>query len=125
MTAIHFTIKGEPIGKPRQTRSDVWKKRPCVVRYRSWADSARAQAPKDLPKEPTSVSIVAYFSLPQSWSQKKRAAMVGKLHQQKPDADNVLKCIDGLWKQDKGIAICRIEKRYDDGKGPRMEVVVL
>ena len=30
-----------PVAKPRQTRSDVWKKRPCVVKYRQFADDLR------------------------------------------------------------------------------------
>jgi len=129
MTQVHFTIRGEPIGKPRQTRSDVWKKRPCVMKYRAWADEARRQAPKDLPMEPTTIHVLAYFTMPESWSKKKRAAMVGNLHQSTPDVDNCAKSLlDALWKEDKSIAILRIEKRWVDKEyavdGARMEVVV-
>jgi len=31
-----------PVPKPRQTRSDKWKQRPCVMRYRAFADEVRA-----------------------------------------------------------------------------------
>lgn len=30
-----------PIGKPRMTRADKWKKRPAVMRYRAFCDEAR------------------------------------------------------------------------------------
>ena len=29
-----FTIPGAPMGKPRMTKQDKWKKRACVVRFR-------------------------------------------------------------------------------------------
>lgn len=123
---IHFTIRGEPMGKPRQTRADVWKKRPCVMRYREWADSARAQAPANLPKSPWSVSIVAYLQIPPSWSNKRKGEMRGKFHQSKPDADNIIKSVlDALWEQDQSIAVCAITKFWEDGNGPRVEVKVM
>src|SRR3990167_9026587 len=70
-----FTIKGEPMGKPRMTRRDKWKQRPCVLAYRSWADSARAafgKTEKVVLTQPTTLSIVAYFSIPASWSTYKK-----------------------------------------------------
>jgi hypothetical protein len=30
-----------PVGKPRMTRSDKWKQRPPVIRYRMFCDEAR------------------------------------------------------------------------------------
>lgn len=121
-----FTIPGAPIGKPRMTQRDKWKKRPCVMRYRAWADSARAAAPKDMPKDPVDVNFTAYLPMPKSWSAKKREAMRGQLHRQKPDVDNIFKSLaDALWKSDCGIAIGSFCKRWDDGKGPRTEMAVL
>jgi len=34
---ITFRIDGNPIPKPRMTKSDTWRKRPCVLKYRAFA----------------------------------------------------------------------------------------
>lgn len=120
----HFTIPGEPIGKPRMTQRDKWAKRPCVLRYREWADKARAAAGGL--GDPTEVSWTAYFQMPKSWSKMKRAEMKGTPHRQKPDRDNVDKAVlDALFKQDCGVAIGFLRKFWDDGNGPRLEVSIL
>jgi Holliday junction resolvase RusA-like endonuclease len=122
---VRFTIHGEPMGKPRMTQRDKWAKRPVVLRYRAFADHARASAPIDLPPFPESVSWTAYLPLPDSWSQKKKGAHAGRLHQSKPDRDNIDKAIlDALWESDSCIAHGVVEKRWDDGKGPRIELTV-
>lgn len=123
--AIRFTIPLAPMGKPRMTQRDKWKKRPCVERYRAWMDSARPFIPKDLPENPSGLSWKAYFPLPKSYSQKKRDILSGTLHREKPDRDNIDKGVcDFLFKQDKGIAFGRLEKFWDDGRGPRIEIIV-
>lgn len=125
-TGVSFTIHGQPVGKPRQTRRDVWKKRPCVMRYRAWADKARAAAPDSMPKEPSRLHIVAYLSFPKSWRPNLRKALTGQPHRHKPDADNIIKsCADALFSRDEGISRMLIEKYWDDGNGPRMEVTVI
>lgn len=123
--AVTFVITGTPMGKPRMTQRDKWKKRPCIVRYRAWADSARAASPTDIPKNPVLVSWTAYLPIPKSWAAKKSAAMAGTLHQAKPDRDNIDKGIlDALFKNDCGVAAGTLVKRWDDGKGPRIIVQV-
>lgn len=121
-----FTIPGQPIGKPRQTQSDKWKKRPCVVRYRAWADKARAVGATLIPDFPHSIKIVAYLEIPKSVSRVKRMAMTGTMHRLRGDADNFLKAaMDALFEQDGCLAIVHAEKYWDDGDGPRMEVTIL
>lgn len=118
-----FIIPGSPIGKPRMTQRDKWKKRPNVMRYRAWADGARAAAPANLPRNPRNVSWVAYLPMPKSWSKKKRAEMRGEPHRQKPDRDNIDKALlDALFKNDAGVCFGVLEKRWDDGTGPRLLV---
>lgn len=121
---IEFTVPGEPMGAPRMTRSDKWKQRDCVMRYRAWKDAARAAAGK-LP-EPNSIIALnwtAYFEPPASWSAKKRAAAMGTIHRVKPDRDNLDKSVlDALFVNDAGIAVGTIAKRY--GTPARMEVVI-
>lgn len=40
---VAFTVQGQPMPKPRMTRQDTWKQRPCVQRYRCYSDGMRAQ----------------------------------------------------------------------------------
>lgn len=119
-----FVVPGEPVAKPRQTRSDKWKERPCVIRYREWADKAREHAGA-IPPAAQHADIIAYLPLPVSWSQKKRQAMAGMPHQVKPDIDNLIKsCLDALLSRDQGIHEVRARKRWEDANGPRVEITI-
>jgi Holliday junction resolvase RusA-like endonuclease len=121
---VRFTIPGNPIGKPRQTVSDRWKKRPCVLRYRAWADAARAAAPRGMTASPFSVEIKAFFEMPKSWGKKMRAAKLGQAHRQRPDLDNVIKCLDALFPDDSMIWEITAQKMWEDHAGPRLEITV-
>ena len=124
MNRTEFTASINPIGKPRMTQRDRWKKRPCVVAYREWCDQLRAAAPA-LPEKPRVLEILAYIALPDSWSEKRKANMRGRSHERTPDADNIAKAVmDCLMPQDKTIWRLIIEKRWDDGDGPRMEIAI-
>lgn len=121
---IVISIPGKPIGKPRMTQRDKWKKRPCVMRYRDWADVARIHA-GDVPKPDRIESLdwTAYFAPPQSWSKKRRAAALGTLHRSKPDRDNIDKSVlDVLFPDDSGIASGHIRKVW--GVPERIEIVI-
>ena len=124
MNTIRFTIPGEPVGAPRMTQADKWKRRPCVVRYRNWKDAARKAAgwvPN--PEHILSVSWVAYFSPAASWSKKRKVEAIGQLHRMKPDRDNIDKALlDALFIEDCAIASGTIEKRWDIAE--RMEVTI-
>ena len=89
-----------PCPAPRMTRADAWKKRPCVLKYRAFKDDLRHYI-KDVP-----VPLKIHFALPMpdSWSDKKRKAMNGQPHTQKPDIDNLLKAfMDALLKDDSHV----------------------
>ena len=123
-SCITTIIPGVPIGKPRMTRRDKWKQRPCVMRYRAWADAARAAVgPLPSPERIQRFAWVAYFEPPKSWSKKERAAAMGTLHRSKPDRDNVDKAVlDVLFKHDSAIASGLIEKRW--GSPARLEITI-
>jgi len=123
---MRFVIYQQPIGKPRMTRRDKWAKLPVVISYHQWADKAREQVRHiTLPSEPISLSIRAYFAIPQSWSKRKRMQMVGQPHRQKPDWDNIAKAIqDIFWEKDQMVAFGHVEKFWDDGNGARVEIEV-
>ena len=104
-----------PIGKPRMTRSDKWKKRPAVVRYHEWKDSLRSELMRlKIDLSNTNVfNFVFIIEMPESWSAKKKAQYVGEAHQVKPDIDNILKAIlDTVNKQDQTVFKVSMEKRW-------------
>ena len=103
------TIDIVPVPKPRMTRSDKWKKRDCVVRYRAFCDELRLKL-KELPED---LDIVFYLPMPNTWSIKKKKEMAGQPHKQKPDIDNLLKAIlDAMLDDDSGIWKVKAEKRW-------------
>lgn len=105
------------------------------MRYRNWADQVRLTAqgflnnPGSLMrwvKNPVGIMVCVYFDFPKSYNASKRAKLKGQLHRITPDGDNILKgLLDCLLKQDQGVAIQFIEKRWDDGKGARTEVILI
>jgi Holliday junction resolvase RusA-like endonuclease len=113
------------MGKPRMTQRDKWMKRDCVVRYRAYCDRIRASVGA-IPIDPLAVHIKAYISVPSSWSKKKKQAMVGQRHRQKPDWDNIGKAIcDALFEDDSCIAVGLAEKFWCIEGHDRTEVRVI
>jgi Holliday junction resolvase RusA-like endonuclease len=105
------------------TQRDKWKKRPCVVAYRQWADRVRQHlAGLPVAANVLSLSWTATFEPPRSWSKKERANVIGTLHRQKPDRDNLDKAVlDILYPGgDQAIASGTIEKRW--GWVPSLEI---
>lgn len=101
-----------PCPKPRMTRSDKWKKRPPVLRYRAFADRVRALG-LTLPDHGYHVTFV--LPMPKSWSKRKREGMDGKPHQQTPDKDNLEKALlDALYQNDCHIWDGRVTKLWGE-----------
>lgn len=101
----NFIIKTTPVPAPRMTRRDKWlqPRRPAVQRYFDYRDVLQ-RAVGDLPIVPDHIAAVFYLPMPESWSKKKRIAMNGKPHKQKPDRDNLDKAVcDSLFLQDCGV----------------------
>lgn len=101
-----------PLGKPRMTRADKWKKRPEVLRYRAFCDEVRLNK-VTLPEG--GYHVIFVLPMPPSWSKKKRALMDGKPHQQKPDKDNLEKALlDALFGEDSHIWDGRVTKIWGE-----------
>jgi|TARA_Y100000310_G_scaffold139258_2_gene138553 Holliday junction resolvase RusA-like endonuclease len=126
-------IEGQPVAAPRQTRSDRWRQRPAVMRYRAWCERARIIAAKNphyiqcqniAPS--AKVRVHAFLAFPKSYSVRKRESLRGLPHVLKPDADNICKSIlDALFKEsDSAIHTIYIAKRWDDGDGARTIVEI-
>lgn len=111
---LTFIVVGDPMGKPRMTRGDVWKKRPVVLRYRDYCDRIREAAPNAVTAADVhTVDVTAYIAMPASWSGRKQTANWGQIHRTKPDWDNIAKAVcDALFKDDSGIADGRARKYW-------------
>lgn len=127
-----FSIPGEPIGKPRMTQQDRWKKRPATDRYWEWCDIARVAAglgkmEKANAEDYFGVIVFAHCSIPKSYSPKKRAALEGMLCSSKPDTDNIIKALcDALFENDERICIMQGYKYWAyDNEAPRLDVFLL
>ena len=116
MPKLTYDIPIVPMGKPRMTQRDRWKKRPVVVRYRAWCDELRLHV-KGLPETHLidDFSWTAVIPMPKSWSRKKRTEHCGQIHRSRPDRDNIDKAIlDCLFKEDSGIGPGRLDKRWGE-----------
>ena len=77
-----------PVPKPRMTRRDQWKKRPCVLRYFAFRDQVRLSG---LALYEEGMHVCFIVPMPKSWSKKRKQVMVGLGHRSKPDLDNYVK----------------------------------
>ena len=94
-------ININPVSAPRQNRSDRWRKRPIVLRYRAYSDALRQACLKEKFVLGEAIYMEFHFPMAKSWSQKKRDKMLGTPHRQRPDTDNVVKGIqDSLLPED-------------------------
>jgi len=101
---LEFHYRGYFLGKPRMTRADTWKKRPCVTKYWAYKDRLVEAASKVGYKVGDDLDIMFSIAMPPSWSNKKREEFLNKPHQQKPDIDNLCKgFLDCLMKDDSRV----------------------
>ena len=105
-----FTI--EPMGKPRMTRADAWKKRPCIQKYWDYKNQLNLQRNGFVMPE-SGYHVRFDIPMPSSWSKKKKAQMDGKPHQSTPDKDNLEKALlDALETNDAHIWDGRVTKLW-------------
>lgn len=126
------TFDAEPMGKPRMTQRDKWKPSLAAKRYHRFKDQILEAVLEDQDLraflkncDVFRVDWTAFLPIPRSLSATMKIARAGNLHRQKPDKDNIEKALlDALFHEDSGIAQGTGEKRWDDGKGPRLEVTL-
>jgi len=106
------------IAKPRMTQADSWKKRPIVLRYWEYKDDIKKWAYNNQFNLGNEIYATFYIAMPKSWSIKKKALMIGKNHQQRPDIDNLLKgLMDALLEEDSHIHTVYAKKVWSDEAG--------
>lgn len=89
-----------PNTKPRMTRSDKWKQRPCVMKYWAFKDEVKSNKVT----LPEAHHVVFVIPMPGHWSIKKRLEMDEQPHKQTPDKDNLEKALlDALYSNDSHI----------------------
>lgn len=131
-----FTIPGAPVGKARPRvvvqggKSHAFKPPKNALYEASVAEAYKQSFPGQEPLTgPITVVLRAYYPIPASWPQSKKAKALCGLIQPtvKPDTDNVVKIVtDGLngiaWEDDKQIVEIRASKEYS--AMPRVEVEI-
>ena len=112
MVTIHLS----PLSKPRQSRSDVWRRRPVVLRWRAWADEIRLACQYEEFIPGNELVMEFYIPMPKSWSKKKRAEFVGEPHtQNRLDIDNLAKAVmDALIKDDGCVHYLKAKKFWSE-----------
>jgi Holliday junction resolvase RusA-like endonuclease len=104
-----------PVAKPRMTRSDRWKKRPCVIKYWEYKDKLKEFLNLYGPEIDDVIKVKFGVPIPKSWSKKKKQEMQEKPHQQRPDVDNLVKGVmDSLFQEDSHIHTIEAQKVWSD-----------
>lgn len=119
---LEFEVPGEPVGKgrPRFTRQGRAYTPAKTAKYENLVSLAFSQKyPNHVPFEgPIEMRMIAYFSIPKSWSKKKaEQARLNKIWPtKKPDTDNIAKVKDALngiaFHDDSQVVIESIIKKY-------------
>lgn len=113
-----LTVVIDPVAKPRMTRSDRWKKRPRVMRYRVYSIRLRQAALLNKFVPANELIMQFHIKMPVSWSKKKKEQMKGKPMQSRPDIDNLEKAIlDSLFPNDDSAVwkVCASKRWADFG----------
>ena len=104
-----------PLPKPRMTRADRWKKRPCVLKYWEYKDDLKLKLKMCDINIDDVIKVKFGVPMPKSWSKKKKKEMNGKPHQQRPDVDNLMKgLMDSLFQEDSHIHTIHAKKVWSD-----------
>lgn len=116
-----FDVK--PVGKPRMTQSDKWRKRKCVIAYFDYKDEIRRQAEEQGFELENGMKFYFYIPIYESWSAKRKKENLNQLCLQKPDLDNLLKAFwDACTNKDEAIAYIKEAKKFWSDS-PRIEVI--
>jgi Holliday junction resolvase RusA-like endonuclease len=122
MSTITIELPGEPKGKgrPRFTRAGIACTPSKTRSYEASLAWTAAAAMKGAPplEGPLALTVEADMAIPASWSKRRqRMAAAGDIRPTtRPDADNILKVLDGLnrivWRDDAQVVDLRFAKRY-------------
>ena len=118
---IQFEILGKPMGKQRPRLGKYWTYTPDkTVNYENLVKLSFMNKYKNFTpiEKPIKATIKAYFTVPQSYSQKKKRELITQAsYTHKPDSDNIAKIVlDSLntiaYKDDSQISKLIVSKEY-------------
>ena len=96
-----------PVPKPRMTRQDTWKQRPCVVKYWQFKDEIQKQMEKKGFELEDDYCVIFKIPVPKSLSKKKQEKLLNKLvHKKRPDLDNLEKALNDCMKEEDSTIWC-------------------
>ena len=72
-------IRIDPVAKPRQTKSDKWKQRPSVMKYRAFADEFRLKCNLQKIEIKDTLDVLFCIKMPDSWPINKKNDMNGHI----------------------------------------------
>jgi Holliday junction resolvase RusA-like endonuclease len=131
---IYFVVPGQPVGKGRPRASStagfvrMYTPAKTVTYEKAIACHAKfAMATTELLTTPISMTVKAFYAIPQSWPKKKKAlAINGDIAPGKPDIDNVGKAVldacHVVYVDDKQVVRLLLEKEFSTD--PRIEVYI-
>lgn len=108
----YFDIPINPVGAPRQTQRDKWKKRPVVLKYHAYRDVVRLFANQNKYTLQGSLEIEFHIEVPKSKSEKQKQSMYKTPHDQKPDIDNLVKAFMDCFGEDKTLHQLKAKKLW-------------
>ena len=131
---VTFTVLGEPVakGRPRMTRAGRAYTPQKTVNYENLVKLSYQQQCSGIFFEkgtPLDMRLIAYYTIPQSASKKKRQQMLDReiRPQKKPDSSNILKGVEDAlngvaYHDDTQIVDTQIRRFYSDH--PRVVVTI-
>jgi Holliday junction resolvase RusA-like endonuclease len=128
---IKINIPVEPMGAVRMTQKGKFKNL-RAQRYLSYKSHLQWQAKqqgkgKFFPSGPLEVFIWFTMPIPDSYSKKKKSALIGEYHAKKTDTDNLVKGVFDslnkiLWQDDNQVSKVTAIKVYGEIPGIEVEV---
>ena len=115
----------QPVPKPRETRADIWKKRPAVMKYRFLRDVVREAMSKTGFVPSSKLGFLFGMQIPKL-SKKKTDQMMAMPHMKRPDLDNLEKAIVDALFQDAEDAVVHMKMSMKIWASvPRIEIYKL
>ena len=127
-----FVVEGQPVAKARPRVVDghayTAEKTRVAETVMGWAAK---QAGVSIGSAPCAVTMRCYFAIPKSWPKRWKEDAIGGILRPtgKPDADNLLKLLDGLnhvaWDDDGQVVEAHVEKWYSHRPHTEVEIRVI
>lgn len=109
-----------------QLRPEGLKRLERIEKYNNYKVSVATEAKRigfTMPEQGAHVTF--FIPVSRSWKKHKKASHHLKLHQERPDADNLYKSLsDSLMYEDKAIADVRITKKWVNAESGWIEVTI-